>query len=88
VGALCVRYCAIPAVEEANVEYGRGGDEDESAEANARCVEEGEAVFGHVDGAAEAFGSREKMLLRLVDAEQLLHRRVTMVVPRKGERFE
>jgi hypothetical protein len=69
VGALHVLYCAVLAVAEVNEEYHHVREEDESADANARCIEEGEAGFGHTNDSSEAFGSKKKMLLKLVDEE-------------------
>lgn len=101
VGALRVRYCAVPVVAEDREKSDRGQDADESAETDALRGEGNDAVFalplqqqhaprrrqGYANGDVEMFGSGEGMRLRLVDEQQMLRRRVNMVTPQKGDRF-
>jgi hypothetical protein len=101
VGALRVRYCAIPAVDEDEVVDGGSKDEDGLAKADTLRGVDDDAVIvpqtqqqqesnqqlTYTDGDVELVGSGKGMRLRLVDEQQMLRRRVKMVKPRKGEMF-
>jgi hypothetical protein len=102
VGALRVRYCAVPVVDEVDEERNnQSPDEDQPTEVATPRVEGDDAVSAsqlqqqhepneqpsYADGDVEMFGSGEGMRLRLVDEQQVLRRRVKMVTPRKGDRF-
>ncbi len=101
VGALRVRYCATPAIDEEEEVSGGGRNKDRSAVEDPPHSVSDDAVFASqtqqqqeskrqlkfTEGNIEMVRSGEKMCLRLVDEQQMLRRREKMVKPRKGERF-